>query len=146
MLNRTHIAIGLFFMLFFVSKVVHVWTYIFVFAVATLLPNLDRFFSFRFFMKIGKENSRKRGLLHSFTFCLIITLLLAWFFPTVAFPFFLAYGTHLIADSWTVEGIYPFWPLRHVAKGSVRNGGSLEKIIFFSFIFADVVLAWILVA
>lgn len=144
MQNKTHIAIGLFFMLFFITKVVHVWTYIFVFSAATLLPNLDRVISFRGFKIFGKKDpsTRKRGFLHSFTFCLLITVLLAWFFPTMAFPFFLAYGTHLIVDSWTVEGIRAFWPLKQVAKGSVRPGGTVEYTLFYGFIFADIIMLW----
>ena len=147
MLNKTHIAIALFFMLFFVSKFIHVWIYIFVFVIATLLPNLDRGLSFRRlnFTKNSKTGvSRKRSFLHSFTFCLIITALFAWFLPTMAFPFFLAYGTHLIVDSWTIEGIRPFWPLRYIAKGNVRTGGNIEHMIFYSFIFADIILIWFL--
>lgn len=145
MLNKTHIAIGFFFMLFFINKVTHVWTYIFVFALATLLPNLDRGISFKKSQNQGKPlSNRKRSLLHSFTFCLIVTFALAWFLPTMAFPFFLAYGTHLIVDSWTTEGIRPFWPAKYMAKGSVRQGGSVEHMIFYSFIFADIILAWII--
>jgi len=140
MLNKTHIAVGIFFMLFFITKVVHVWTYVFIFAVATLLPNIDRIISFKRFNR-GK-NSKNRGVIHSFTFCLIITALLAWFLPTLSFPFFLAYGTHLIVDSWTIEGIKPFWPLRYVAKGNVRRGGKVEHMIFYSFVFVDIVMAW----
>ncbi len=146
MLNKTHIAIGAFFMLFFLPKVTHVWTYFFIFALATLLPNLDRGISLKG-LRLKQDRPvapRKRGMLHSFTFCLIITLLFAWFLPTLAFPFFLAYGTHLIVDSWTTEGIRPFWPAKYVAKGNVRQGGSLEHMIFYSFIFADLILAWIL--
>ena len=138
MLNKTHIVIGVFFMLFFLQKVTHVWAYVFVFAVATLLPNVDRGIFFGRFINQRKSiRPRNRGLLHSFTFCLTITVMLAWFLPIMAFPFFLAYGTHLIVDSWTTDGIKPFWPLRYVAKGSVKQGGSLENIIFYSFVFAD---------
>jgi len=129
-------------MLFFLPRVVHVWTYVIVFIVAALLPNIDRFVSFRGIKITGTTRVRKRGLFHSFTFCFIITFLLAWFFPITAFPFFLAYGTHLIVDSWTVEGIKPFWPLRYVSKGSVRSGGAFENILFYCFVVADVVMLW----
>lgn len=144
MLNKTHIAVAVFFLLFFIPKVIHVWTYVFVFAIATLLPNLDRFISVKkinIFNK-GGNTSRKRGLFHSFTFCLGVTAVLAWFVPTLAFPFFLAYGTHLIVDSWTVEGIRPFWPLKYAAKGNVRSGGRVEHMIFYIFIFADAIMLW----
>ncbi len=143
MLNRTHLAIGTFFMLFFLSRVVHVWTYVIVFLIATLLPNADRFISFRS-VKVGGIRSRKRGFFHSFTFCFIVAFLLAWFFPVTAFPFFLGYGVHLIVDSWTVEGIFPFWPLKYSSKGSVRTGGTVENILFYSFVIADFVLAYFL--
>ena|SRR3989338_3555364 len=138
MLSKTHLAIGLFFMLFFISRVTHVFSYVSIFILATLLPNLDRVLSLKFF-KLNKM-VRKRGFFHSFTFCLIITFLLAWFFPIVAFPFFLAYGTHLIVDSWTVEGIYPFWPLKYISKGRVKTGSSFEHMIFYTFVIADIVL------
>jgi len=141
MLNKTHIAVGAFFMLFFMHKVVHVGTYFIVFAIATLLPNMDRFISFKLFKGKGII-TRKRGFFHSFTFCLIVTALLSWFFPVAAFPFFLAYGTHLIVDSWTVDGIIPFWPLRYSAKGSVRQGGKVEHMILYSFLAADAVMIW----
>ena len=140
MLSKTHIVIGLFFMLFFISSVVHVFTYVLVFVIATLLPNLDKFLSFKPF-KLN-NSVRKRGFFHSFTFCLIITALLTWFIPIASFPFFLAYGTHLIVDSWTVEGIKPFWPLKYISKGSVKTGGHFENILFYSFVVADLVMVW----
>ena len=142
MLNKTHLAIGLFFMLFFLHKVTHVWTYVAVFAIATLLPN---FSSFRFRIRGQNRNPvTRRGLMHSFTLCFIVTFLLAWFLPTMAFPFFLGYGVHLLADSWTVEGIKPFWPLKYESKGKLRRGGSVEHMIFYSFIAADIILVWFL--
>jgi len=131
-------------MFFFMSRVNYKLTYVVVFLIAILLPNLDRFVSFRrFSFRSGKDGQRKRGLFHSFTFCFIITAILAWFYPITAFPFFLAYGTHLITDSWTVEGIKPFWPLKYASKGSVKTGGSLEQMLFYGFIVADVIMAWI---
>lgn len=141
MQNKTHLAIGIFFMLFFVSRVVYKLPYVVVFLIAILLPNLDRFISIRrLFSRSGKGAERKRGLFHSFTFCFIITAIFTWFYPIGAFPFFLAYGTHLITDSWTVEGIKPFWPFKYTSKGSVKNGGSLDQMIFYGFIVADVVM------
>jgi membrane-bound metal-dependent hydrolase YbcI (DUF457 family) len=144
MQNRTHIAVGLFFMLFFISKVVHIWEYILIFTVATLLPNVDRLISFRRFKIFNRKGNhpRKRSFFHSFTFCLTVSGLLAWFFPNMAFPFFLAYGTHLIVDSWTVEGIKPFWPLRYTVSGKVKPGGRVEYMIFYGFIVADAIIAW----
>src|SRR3989344_547716 len=146
MLNKTHLAIGAFFMLFFMHKVVHVWVYFVVFLIATLLPNATSILSLKGFKVLNQAKGlvKKRGMLHSFTLCFIITFLLAWFLPTAAFPFFLGYGVHLLADSWTVEGIRPFWPLKYESKGKLRRDGSVENTLFYSFIIADVILAWFL--
>ena len=144
MLNKTHLAVGGLFMLIFLPSVVHKWVYFGVFLVATLLPNLDVILSGRKYLilKPMRLFFKKRGFLHSFTFCLVITILLAWFWPILAFPFFLGYGIHLLLDSWTVEGIMPFWPLRAVSKGRVTTGGGFEHILFYLAIVADVIAAY----
>lgn len=144
MLNKTHLAIGVFFMLFFLHKVVYVWTYVIVFLIATMLPNIA---SLRGFKIRGQDKTavKRRGVFHSFTFCFVITFLLAWFYPAAAFPFFLGYGVHLLTDSWTVEGIKPFWPLKYESKGRIKRGGSVEQMVFYIFTVADVILMWFVV-
>ncbi len=141
MLNRTHISIGVFYMILFIPKVVHVYTYIIVFLISTLLPNLDSFFSGKssLFMRPVGLILKKNGFLHSFTFCFIISGILTWSLPILAFPFFMGYGLHLLIDAWTAEGIKPFWPFRYVSKGRLKTGGNLEDILFYSFIVADLV-------
>ncbi|MSS74580.1 metal-dependent hydrolase [Candidatus Pacearchaeota archaeon] len=141
MLTKTHLAIGCFFMVSFLPKVNHKVSYILLFFIATLLPNIDSLLSGSksIFLAPLKLFFKKRGFLHSFTFCFAITGLLVWFWPIVALPFFLGYGIHLIVDSWTVEGIVPFWPIRSISKGRVRTGGSLEHTLFYIFVIVDVV-------
>ncbi len=128
-------------MISFLPKVVHQTSFVFVFLIATLLPNLDAltsgkrgflFMPLKFFLK-------KRGFLHSFTFCFIITFILTWVLPIYAFPFFLGYGIHLLLDAWNIEGIKPFWPFRVVSKGRLTTGGNFENILFYCFIVADLV-------
>ena len=145
MLNKTHLAVGGFFMLLFLPKVVHQTSYVFVFFIATLLPNLDVILSGKkhFLLAPMRLFFKKRGFLHSFTFCIAVTLLMAWFWPVFAFPFFLGYGIHLLADSWTTEGIMPFWPLRAISKGRVTTGGGFENILFFVFLIADAAALWL---
>lgn len=145
MLNKTHLSIGLFFMLLFIPRVVHIYSYVLVFLISTVLPNIDSIPS-------GKNVAlkplalflKKRGFMHSFTLCFAVTLLLTWFFPVYAFPFFLGYGMHLLIDAWTVEGIRPFWPFRAVSSGKIRTGGALENILFYCFIVADLIALYIL--
>ncbi len=133
-------------MIFFISKVVHVYTYVSVFLISTLLPNIDSFFSGKssLFLRPVGLILRKRGFMHSFTFCFIVTGILTWFFPTFAFPFFMGYGMHLFVDAWTTEGIKPFWPLKHISKGILKTGGSIEKSLFYLFIVADLIAIYVL--
>ncbi len=149
MRNRTHLAIGLLFMLIFLKHVVNVIIFIPVFLIATLLPNLDQIGSKRraggnaFIITSSKIISKSNGLLHSFTFCLIVTLIFIWYLPVLAFPFFLGYALNLLADTWTVEGIKPFWPLKTVSKGRVQIGGKIEDTIFFIFVMLDLAFLFI---
>lgn len=147
MLTKTHLAVGAFFMLLLLGHVIHTWTYVLVFIAATMLPNIDSFLSGHtsFIMRPMRLFFKKRGFLHSFTFCFMITGLLAWFWPIIAFPFFLGYGIHLLLDSWTTEGIKPFWPLRAVSKGRMQTGGSLEHMVFYTFIIIDAITLFIVV-
>ena len=84
--------------------------------------------------------TKHRGILHSMTFCLILTVILASFNQKLALPFFLGYSLHLVADSFTIAGIKPFWPSTKVIKGFVRTGGLTERILLCSLITADVIL------
>jgi membrane-bound metal-dependent hydrolase YbcI (DUF457 family) len=90
--------------------------------------------------------TRHRGLFHSFTFCILATLALTLYWPEFAFSFFLGYGLHLLADSWTIEGIKPFWPLKLVSRGNVKVGGTVENTLFLVFVLMDVLFAILLFA
>ncbi|MEK6886742.1 MAG: metal-dependent hydrolase [Nanoarchaeota archaeon] len=145
MLNKTHISVGIFFMILLLPNVVHVTSYILVFLIATVLPNIDSLLSGKkhFFLKPFRLFFKPRGFMHSFTFCFAVTFLLTWLWPVYSFPFFLGYGLHLLLDAWNIEGIKPFWPFKSVAHGKLAVGGSFETILFYSFIAADVILGYI---
>ncbi len=142
MLFRTHLAIALFVALFFLSHVTHKLTFIPLVLAATLLPDIDSAFS-----KIGRGKvgqvvqlfTKHRGLLHSFTFCIIVTLFFAFYLPVFALPFFLGYALHLLLDSVTSEGIRPFWPFKNVAQGKLPVGGAIEEALCMAFIVIGVV-------
>ncbi|MDP4039986.1 MAG: metal-dependent hydrolase [Candidatus Pacearchaeota archaeon] len=143
MLNKTHIAIGILTMIIFLKHVVHKWIFVVVFLIATVLPNIDKFIfnSKGAFLFRPLKTFIHRDLIHSFTFCLIITLFLAFYWPLLAFPFFLGYALHLLADAWTVEGIRPFWPLKAVSKGKIEVGGAMEETVFMIFAVLDLIFA-----
>jgi membrane-bound metal-dependent hydrolase YbcI (DUF457 family) len=142
MLKRTHFAIGVFAAIFFYPHVNNPWIFVPVVLVAGFFPQLD--YAFSILSKTGVMRPMQqafintRGIFHSFTVCLILSVVLAFYFPVYAFPFFLGYSLHLLADAWTVDGIRPFWPLQEITNGRVRTGGTLEETIFFVFVVFDI--------
>ena len=136
MLLRTHLALTVLVLTLFISQVNNKIPFLIVGLVATLLPDIDNGFS-----SIGKHKPfrflqffvRHRGIIHSFTFCIIVSIILSCFIPTISLAFFLGYGMHLFADSFTKEGIIPFWPFKKKSSGFIRTG-SLSETSFFLFL------------
>lgn len=135
-------AIGIFAIVFFLPHINNKLVFIPAVLIASLLPDVDNGFS-----TLGKSGlfrplqwvSKHRGLFHTFTFCILISLVFALYVPVLAFGFFLGYSLHLLADSWTVEGIRPFWPLKGDLKGRVRVGGTVEQAVFMVFVILDII-------
>lgn len=141
MLRRTHLAIGLAIALQFIHHVNHQFLFLLVIMVATVLPDIDSGFSSlgkNWFAKPVQALVSHRGFLHSYTFCILISALLALLYPIIALPFFMGYSFHLLADSFTVQGIRPFWPLKTVSKGVVTTGSMVEDAIFWTLVLLDV--------
>ena len=141
MMIRTHLAIAGLFVMLFLPRITDKFIFIGVACIATLLPDIDSGFSTIGRMKASKMVQffvRHRGLLHSFTFCIIVAVLLALLLPVFALPFFLAYSIHLFADSFTVDGIKPFWPLKKDSHWKLRTGSYAETSIFVFFLLADI--------
>jgi len=143
MIKRTHLAIGAFFALFFLPYVVNKFTFVVVTLIASLLPDIDSatstlgrsklFRPLQFFIK-------HRGFIHSLTFCFAVAVIFSFYIPVLALPFFLGYSIHLFADSFTLEGIKPFWPSKVEVRGRLRTGGNVEDGIFLVFVLIDFVL------
>lgn len=143
MLVRTHLTITSFFILLFISNVESKLAFVLIALIATYIPDMDSRFS-----KIGRHKTfrilqfftKHRGIIHSFTFLVAITLFFVLFFPIIALPFFLGYGLHLLADSFTIKGIKPFYPWKKTSSGRVRTGGKAEIFIFVFFLLAGLSL------
>jgi len=143
MLFRTHIAIAIFFILLFLSKIEHKITFVLILFAAAIIPDIDTRFS-----KIGKKKIfrllqffvKHRGLFHSFLFLIFITIILVLFVPIVSLPFFLGYSSHLMLDSFTIEGIYPFYPLKKRIFGSVKTGGKNEIILLIIIVLISIAM------
>lgn len=143
MLVKTHLVITLFFVLLLLSFVNDKLLFAVVALAATLIPDIDTSHS-----KLGKRKIfrflqffvKHRGIVHSFTFLFVISILIYLFNPILVFPLVLGYGLHLLADAFTVEGIMPFHPLKLVFSGKIRVGKKAELFVFLLFSFADLLI------
>ena len=143
---KTHLVIGVFAVLLLIGHVNYKTAFVFVALAATILPDIDSGFS-----TIGKHKvfkifqffTQHRGVFHSFSMCLLISFLIALYFPIFAFPFFLGYSVHLFADSFTVEGIRFFWPFKARSAGLLKVGGVTEHALFIGFCIVDLVMLFL---
>ena len=143
MLIRTHLAITICGILLLFNYVNNQWVFVAVSLVATFIPDVDsRFSTFghKYVARVLQILTKHRGMIHSFSFLFTITLLLVLFFPILALGFFLGYGLHLFADSFTPEGIKPFYPWKKKSSGFVTTGSKLEVVVFVVFVLVDVAL------
>lgn len=144
MMLKTHLAITIFFVLVFLPNITDKTIFIITALIATLLPDIDSGFSSvgnNIFSKIIRFLTRHRGMLHSLTFCIIISAVLAAFIPVLALGFFLGYSLHLFADSFTKNGVMPFWPYKKVSSWYFRTDGFTETGFFIVIVLIDIVAA-----
>jgi inner membrane protein len=148
MLIKTHLAITIFFVLLLLPFVNHRIIFVVVALLATYIPDIDSRYSslgHKRTARVLQFFTKHRGLIHSFTFLFLIVFLLALFFPIISLGFFLGYSSHLFADSFTLDGIKPFYPNKKLSKGKVATGGVIENGIFSVFLLLDAVLFVVLV-
>lgn len=141
MLIRSHLTITIFFVLLLLDKVESKFIFVIVALMATYIPDIDSKKS-----KLGKYIlfrplqwfTKHRGIFHSFSFLIVVGFVLYLFFPySFLFGFVLGYGSHLLVDCLTVQGIRIFYPLKFRVRGFIRSGGIIETIIFVVFLFLD---------
>ena len=149
MLRRTHLAIGVALSIYFLPLVTYKLIFVPIVILSSLFPDVDSMHS-----AVGRRRIFRpiqlffehRGPLHSYTFAIALSLLVAVFYPIAALPFFIGYSFHLLADSFTINGIRPFWPSKVSSNGLIRTGGHTERVIFFTFLVIDVFLVLMLFA
>ena len=116
--------------------------------ISSLIPDIDSEFSFLGKKKIFRPLQwivKHRGIVHSFIFLFPITFILTLLLPITALPFFLGYSIHLIADSFTIEGVRFFYPFKKEISWKIRTGGKVEMIVQAIFVIADLFLLYNLV-
>ena len=127
----------------FVTHVNNKFVFVLLVLVATVIPDLDSNFSSwgrHLLFRPLQFFTKHRGIIHSFTFVVFVSVILAIIWPVSVLGFFVGYSTHLLIDSFTKEGIQPFWPLKIKSKGFIVSGGKIEEILFFGFIIIDFIL------
>lgn len=137
---KTHLALSVLVAVMFLSHVSNKFLFILVIIAATIIPDIDTGFSTagkNIFFRPLQFFVSHRGIFHSFTFCIIVSFVIAWFFPQASLAFFLGYGFHLFLDSFTSEGIMPFWPWRKVSSGIFKTGGRVETSFFVILLVLD---------
>jgi len=148
MMLKTHLTLSLLFAIMFITHVSNKLVFFAVIMVATIIPDIDTGFSTagrNVFFKPLQFFVKHRGILHSFTFCIIASFVIAYFWPILALPFFLGYGSHLLLDSFTKEGIMPFWPWRKTSSWHIRTGSRVETSLFIVLIVVDLLMFALLV-
>jgi membrane-bound metal-dependent hydrolase YbcI (DUF457 family) len=140
MMLKTHLALTVLVAMLFLGHVSNKFLFLFVIIVATIIPDIDTGFSTagkNIFLKPLQFFVKHRGIFHSFTFCIVASFVIAYWLPQIALAFFLGYGFHLFLDSFTSEGIMPFWPWKRVSNGIFRTGGRVETSLFVILLVLD---------
>lgn len=138
MLLRTHLVISLFFALIFSAYLPQKAGFISLVLLATAVVDIDNAKSmisrnFRFLSRLIRFFVKHRGFFHSLTFAIILALIVSSFSRWAGLAVFLGYSLHLLADSFTRQGIQVFWPFPPVLKGRIKTSGIAEKAIFWLF-------------
>ena len=74
---------------------------------------------------------------HSLLFLFISTLLLSIFSLNIGLIWFISYGLHLIADSFTKMGVPFLYPFNKTNYGFklIRSGGAEDMLLFLFFLY-----------
>jgi membrane-bound metal-dependent hydrolase YbcI (DUF457 family) len=143
MLFRTHLVFAILFILLTISFVDNrIWFIIFA-LVGFIVPDLDSRdsrFGRRLFFRPVQFFLKHRGFMHSLTFGFLVSLALSIIFPVMGVGFFVGFSSHIFSDSFTKEGIAPFWPYKKRSYSFIETGSYGEGIIFYSLVFIDTLI------
>ncbi len=143
MLIRTHLAFVILLIMIFVRHVSDKPIFIIVALIATILPDIDTGFSHvghKWYLKPVQIFVKHRGIIHSLTMAVFLSVLISIFYPVLSLGFFLGYSVHLFMDSFTKDGIQPFWPLKYKTSGPVKTGGRIEMSLFVTIVLVDILI------
>ena len=148
MMLKTHLALSLLAGIMFFNHISNKIVFFVALIFATIIPDIDTGFSTagkNIFLRPLQFFVKHRGVFHSFTFCIIASFVIAYFWPILAFPFFLGYGFHLLLDSFTKDGIMPFWPWKKTSSWHVTTGSRVETSLFVILLVLDLLMFVLLI-
>lgn len=139
MLLRTHLAAALCVGIFFQEVP---WQFFSVLIVSAALPDIDT----------PKSVLGKRLPLLSYPLKLLVghrtvfhavwlpAILVFFFsdFPSLSLGIAVGYGSHLLLDSLTRQGVQLFYPLKFRLRGPFETGGFMEGVIFIVAVLAGI--------
>lgn len=143
MLLKTHLMFAVLLIIIFLPYVENQILFIGLILIATIIPDIDSScsnFGKRIIFRPLQFFIKHRGIMHTFTFVLILFFIIKHYYPLMAFPFLIGYCLHLLVDSFTKQGIKVFWPLKFRVCGFLRTGGKFEELLFVSLSFLNVFL------
>lgn len=145
MMFKTHVVFGVLLGLIAMpylnpkSKII----FLFVIAIAAGLPDIDSAKSkFGRKIKIIGWIFDHRGIFHALLSVILFSLLFFAVSRSISYTaaFFIGYLSHIIIDSFNIEGTMPLYPLTKARlKGFFKTGGWFEGVLFVIMVFIVVV-------
>ncbi len=147
MLLKTHLTFAVLAIILLVQHVQNPVIFIVMALIATVLPDIDSAFSTAGRNMVSKSLQmfvKHRGIIHSLTTGIIISIVFSIYWPVGSLGFFIGWAVHMLCDSFTKDGVQAFWPLKYRSNGILHTGGKIEESLFMIMILVDV-LAFLLV-
>jgi len=137
MMLKTHTAFSLFLSLLITKnfELANPFLFTAIAMAASVMPDIDHANSF-----IGKKLEflsipirfffRHRGAFHNMFFVIVVCFPAYLYSKEAAAAILAGYGSHLLLDSLTRNGIQPLYPLKIKLKGFFRTNSFLEHLLF----------------
>ncbi len=147
MIFRTHLIIALSFGLFIIRFVDNKILFMIMLIIGAIFPDIDSEKSY-----LGKSMMfrpvqffiKHRGIVHSLFFGSFAAMILALIYPGLGFGFLLGFFLHILADSFTREGVVPLYPIKKRIHGKIITGGVFEETLFIIFFIFSLLLLYTL--
>ena len=140
MINKTNLALGIGIALYFLPHVSNKFIFFPIVLIACLIPDIQYLLPGKKVIYADRTGIFKK-ILQTYLTPIIISAIFAFYYPIFALPFFLGYSFTLTLNSFSKEGIHPFWPIsKKKTDGKITSGGKIDSALFYIFLLFDVAL------